>query len=163
MIICSSRQEPVYCGVPQGSILDPLLFTLFYNDFVNDVPNSKVIMHVDGTVIYVRKKDTIKIGQCLNDDLHNISDYYRKNELIINLNKGKTEVMLFGSAKRLKTHGKLVQVVYRGHTINFVTEYKYLGTVIDSHLTLNDTFDKAYKKGQLSFTSSASITIIFNH
>ena len=36
--------------------------------------------------------------------------------------------------------------MYQGHTINFVTEYKYLGTVIDSHLILNDNFDKAYKK-----------------
>ena len=53
--------------------------------------------------------------------------------------------MLFGSAQRLKTHGKLLQVVYEDHTINFVTEYKYHGTVIDSHLTLNDNFHKAYK------------------
>ena len=55
--------------------------------------------------------------------------------------------MLFGSAQRLKTQSKLLQVVYQGHTINFATEYKYLGTVVDSHLTLNDNFDKAYKKG----------------
>ena len=54
--------------------------------------------------------------------------------------------MLFGSAQRLKTHGKLLQVAYQGHAINFVTEYKYLGTIIDSHLTLNDNFNKAYKK-----------------
>ena len=79
------------------------------------------------------------------NDLRNISDYYRKNELIINLNKGKTEVMLFGSAQRLKRYGKLLQVLYQGHTINFVTEYKYLGTVINSHLILNDNFDKPYK------------------
>ena len=46
----------------------------------------------------------------------------------------------------MKAHGKLLQVVYQGHTINFATEYKHPGTVIDSHLTLNDNFDKAYKK-----------------
>ena len=101
-------------------------------------------MHVDDTIIYVGDKDVIKIDQCLNEYLRNISDYYRKNEVIIDLNKGKTEVMLFGFAQRLKTHGNLLKVVYQGHTINFVTEYKYLGTVIDSHLTLNDNFDKAY-------------------
>ena len=142
----SSRQEPSYCGVPQGSILGPLLFTLFYSDFVDHVSNSKIKIYADDTVIYVADKDVIKIEQFLNEDLRNISDYYRKNKLIINLNKGKTEVMLFGSAQRLKTHGKLLQVVYQGHTINFVTEYKYLGTGIDSHLILNDNFGKAYKK-----------------
>ena len=142
----SSHQEPVYCGVPQGSILGPLLFTLFYNDFVDHVSNSKTIMYADDTVIYVRGKYVIKIELCLNENLRNISDYYRKNEMIINLNKVKTKVMLFGSAQRLKTRGKLLQVVYQGHTVNFVTEYKYPGTVTDSHLTLNDNFDKAYKK-----------------
>ena len=101
-------------------------------------------MYPDDTVIYVRDKDVIKTVQCLNEDLRNIS------ELIITLNKGKAEVMLFGSAQRLKTHGKLLQVVYQGHTINFVTEYKYLGTAIDSHLTLNDNFDKAYKNASSS-------------
>ena len=48
----SSRQEPIYCGVPQGSILGPL-FTLFYKDFVDLVPNLKVIMYADDTVLYV--------------------------------------------------------------------------------------------------------------
>ena len=126
--------------------LGPLLFTLFFNDFVDHVPNSKVIMYADDTVIYVEDKDANKIEQCLNEDQRNISDYYRKSKLIINLNKGKTELMLFGSAQLLKTHDKLLQVIYKGHTINFFTEFKYLGTVIDSHLTLNDNFDKAYKE-----------------
>ena len=55
--------------------------------------------------------------------------------------------MLFGSAQQFKTHGKLLQVVYQGHIINFVAEYKYPGTIVDSHLRLNDNLDKAYKKG----------------
>ena len=60
---------------------------------------------------FMLDKDVITIEQCLNEDLRNISDYYRRNEMIINLNRGKTEVMLFGSAQRLKTHRKLLQVV----------------------------------------------------
>ena len=55
--------------------------------------------------------------------------------------------MLFGSAQRFKANGKLLQVVYQGHIINFFTEYKYPGTIADNHLTLNDNLDKAYKKG----------------
>ena len=79
-------------------------------------------MYVDDTVIYVGDKDVIKIRQCLNEDIRNISDYYRKNELIISLSKGKTD--------KLNAHDKLLQVVYQGHTISFVIENKYLGTVI---------------------------------
>ena len=103
-------------------------------------------MYADDTIICMGDKDVNKIEQCLNEHLHNNSDYYCKNKLIINLNEGKTELMLFGSAQWLKTHGKLLQVVCQGHTINFVTEYKYLGTVIDNHLTLNDNFDEVYKR-----------------
>ena len=69
-------------------------------------------MYADDTVIYVEDKDVNKIQEYLNEDLHNICDYYRRNEQIINLSKGKTEMMLFGSAQQLKTHGKLLQVVY---------------------------------------------------
>ena len=57
----SFRQEPIFCGVPQGSILGPLLFTLLYNDFVDHVPNSKVIIYADNTVIYVGDKDVNKV------------------------------------------------------------------------------------------------------
>ena len=99
-----------------------MLFTLFYDDFADHVPNSKVIMYADDTVIYVEGKDVNKIEQCLNEHQRDISDYYRKSKLIINLNKGKTELMLFGSAQRLKTHDKLIQVIYKGHTINFFTD-----------------------------------------
>ena len=102
---------PIYCGVPHWSILGSLLFTLIYIDFIDHVSNSVVIIYADDTVIYIGDKDVIKIEQCLNEDLRNISDYYRKNEMMININKGKTELTLFGSAQRLKTHGKLLQVV----------------------------------------------------
>ena len=60
MHLYSSRQEPIYCGVPQESILGPLLFALFYNDLVDLVSNSKVIMYADDTVIYVGDEDFIK-------------------------------------------------------------------------------------------------------
>ena len=104
----SSRHEPIYCGLPQVPILGPLLFTYIYYDFIDHVPNLEVIMYADDTVIYVGEKDVNKIQEHLNEGLHNISDYYRRNELIINLSKGKIELILFGSAQQLKTHGKLL-------------------------------------------------------
>ena len=75
-----------------------------------------------------------------------IGDYFQENELIINVNKGKTEVMLFGSSKRLKRQGKSLQISYRETPINTVTKYKYLGTVVDSQLLFNDNFNKAYRR-----------------
>ncbi|XP_057312380.1 uncharacterized protein LOC130653901 [Hydractinia symbiolongicarpus] len=109
------------------------------------ISNSKVIMYADETVIYVAHKDVTRMEQLLNQDLERLSVYFRENELIINLKKGKTEVMLFGTAKRLKAHDKALQVVYQENPVNFVSQYKYLRTVIDSKLMLNDNFDRSYK------------------
>ena len=140
-----SKYEPIYSGVPQGSILGPLLFNILFNDFSDHVPKSSVIKYADDTVIYVGHSDAYIIERHLNTDMNSISQYFRENELIINLKKGKTEVMLFGSSKRLKQSGKSLEVVYQGTAINMVTEYKYLGTIVDNYLTLSSNFTRSYK------------------
>ena len=48
----SSPYEPVFSGVPQGSILGPLLFIVFYNDLADYLVNSQVIKYADDTVVY---------------------------------------------------------------------------------------------------------------
>ena len=68
------------------------------------------------------------------------------NELIINLEKGKTEVMLFGTAKRLSMQSRDLDVRYKGKTVKVTMSYKYLGYVLDSCLTLSKNFEDAYKR-----------------
>ena len=58
----------------------------------------------------------------------------------INLKKGKSEVMLFGLSQRLKKGRNLLNVMYEGNKINFVTQYNYLGTIIDTNLNLNENY-----------------------
>ena len=76
--------------------------------------------------------------------LHN---YLETNELIINLKKGKTECMLFGTAKRIATLPKVreLKIYYNGTLINSTTSYKYLGTLLDQNMSLNADFDQKYK------------------
>ena len=82
-------------------------------------------MYSDDTVLYVSHKSKEKIGNDLNQDMQNLLSYFRKNELVINLKKGKTETILFGMAKRLKTAGE-IDVLYNNQRINFTETYKYL-------------------------------------
>ena len=71
----------------------------------------------------------------------------RENELIINLKKGKTEVMLFGTAKRLSLfHGRQLNLTVNGSSINSTTTYKYLGVHLDPTLNLETHFNTTYKK-----------------
>ena len=141
----NSEPEPIYCGVPQGSILGPLLFITFFNDLVDSL-NSKVIKYTDDTVIYCANNDVEVLENLLNSEMKIIGSYCSENELLLNLKKGKTECMLFGTAKRLSQNGRELKIYYNGTLISFVKEYVYLGNVLDSTLTLNSNFERAYKR-----------------
>ena len=81
--------------------MGPLPFMVFYNDLIDLKTNSRVLKHADDTVIYCFGKDVERIEVMLSYDIDLIAKYLEENELIMNLEKGKTEVMPFGTAKRL--------------------------------------------------------------
>ena len=142
----TSEATAVTCGVPQGSILGPLLFLIHLNDFELCLAHSDIILFADDTVVYTAGKTIEEIERKLNSDLKNVADYLAENELIINLKKGKTESMLFGTAKRLSINHPELKLNYKGVNINSTTEYKYLGTVLDKTLSMNTNFNLTYKK-----------------
>ena len=84
-----SKEEKVSCGVPQGSIVGPLLFTLFFNDFYTCLKHSRAVKYADDTVIYLAGKDTFIIESRLSADMQAISNWCTDNELILNLKKAK--------------------------------------------------------------------------
>jgi len=101
-----------------------------------------------------------------NDEFERIAEYLKSNELLINLKKGKTESLLFGTAKRLSNVTKPFAVMFNSHTINNVAEYKYLKNVVDASLSLSNDFGKKYRKAsnpvqllQTYLTKSASLII----
>lgn len=140
---------PLWCGVPQGSILGPILFLIFFNDFEECLQHSKAIEFADDTVIYVSGANTNEIESQLNHDMLSIASYLKSNDLVINVNKGKTESMLFGTAKRINhtpPESRTLRINCNNQIINHSSSYTYLGTVLDQHLGLGANFDKKYKK-----------------
>ena len=136
----------VTCGVPQGSILGPLLFLIYFNDFENVLRKANTVMFADDTVIYFADKCANKIENVLNNEMKHINSYFIENDLVINLKKGKTESMLFGTAPKLKAIPDDMHLKYEFTEINKTTNYKYLGSVIDPKLSLNENFDRSCKK-----------------
>ena len=126
-------------------VLGPFLFIIFINDLSIYIEHASVIMYADDAVLYVFHESKEKIENDLNQDMQNLLSYFRKNELVINLKKGKTETILFGMAKRLKTAGE-IDVLYNNQRINFTETYKYLGNIVDHHLNFSKNFEKSYKK-----------------
>ena len=90
----------------------------------------------------ITKNIPVAVNKRLNE-LSSNKDAFDENELVLNLKKGKTEAMLFGTAKRVKLHGRELTISYNGTSISFVSEYVYLGNVIDSTLTLQSNFNRA--------------------
>ena len=144
--IHTSALSSVACGVTQGSILGPLLFLLFSNDIVDNVKNSRIIMYADDTILHAQGKDINMIENALSIDMSSLAAWFHENELILNLKKGKTEAMLFGTAKRLATTGKSLKVKYKEKSINVTTSYKYLGVKLDPTMTMQEHFNSTYKR-----------------
>ena len=98
-------------------------------------------MYADDTLLYVSHESKEKIENDLNQDMQNLLSYFYKNELVINLKKGKTETVLFGTTKRLKTEDE-IDVLYNNQRINFAEAYKYLGNIVDHNLSFSENFEK---------------------
>ena len=132
-----SNMEPICCGVPQGFILGPLLFIVFFNDIADKIQHSNVITYADDTVVYYSNVDVNTIEDVLNLEMDSIGEYCRENELLLNLKKGKTEAMLFGASKRISKNGRNLKIQHQNIEISFVKEYVYLGNTVDSNLRMN--------------------------
>ena len=86
------------------------------------------------------------IENVLSEDMDLVAQYFDENELIINLKSGKTEMMLFGTGKRLSGQQREMNVEFRGQPINVTQSYKYLCYLLDPTLTFNKNFEVVYKK-----------------
>ena len=142
----NSNTNCITSSVPQGSILGPLMFIIFFNDLSDCLQHCDIFQYADDTVILFSAQHVDEIEFAINEDLKRIGSYCQINELLLNLKPGKTEVMLFGTAQRLCRHGKNLKIMYQYTQINFVTEYVYLGNVLDNHLILTKNFDRSYRK-----------------
>ena len=96
-----SSNSVLSCGIPQGTILGPLLFLLYINDLPNCVMHSQPRMYADDTHLTLAGNSVDSIELNLNEDLASISEWLTANKLT--LNKSKTEFMIIGSRQRLKT------------------------------------------------------------
>ena len=127
-----SSTQPVHVGVPQGSILGPLLFLIYVNEIPSTVNNCDISLYADDTVLFCSAKTIIELEQKLNSDLQNLSRWFGANRLTLNTSKCK--FMVFGSnAKLAKLQN--VNLLINNSPLNRVESFKYLGiTLIKSDI-----------------------------
>ena len=105
-----------------------------------------MITYADDTVVHYSNVDVNTIEDVLNLEMDSIGEYCKENELLLNLKKGKTEAMLFGTSKRISKNGRDLKIQHQNIEICFVKENVYLGNTVDSNLRMNTNFDCAYKR-----------------
>ena len=91
----------VSCGVPQGSILEPLLFLIYVNDMAQAV-TSTLLLYADYSCILYQHKDVVQIEKRLIHDFENHCDWFVDNKLSIHFGEDKTKSILFASKRRAK-------------------------------------------------------------
>lgn len=121
----------ISCGVPQGSILGPLLYLCYVNDMSLSV-QCKLLLYADDSILIVTDKILQNVSNRLSKELENCYEWLVDNKLSLHL--GKTECIVFCSKRKLK-YVKDFSITCKNHTIKAQTSVKYLGTTLDQCLT----------------------------
>ena len=140
-----SSFKSVTCGVPQGSILGPLLFLLFINDIPLYTKNVYTDLYADDTTLYdiQSSQDTIELN--LQSALQQLNIWCKGNGML--LNSAKTKVMLITTnQKRQRLTTDKLKLLYNNESLQMVCSDKILGVLVDNNLTWSEHIKQVTKK-----------------
>ena len=127
-----STPKLVKCGVPQGTILGPLLPLLYINDLPDCLYFLQPRMYADDTSLTFASVDLKHIDDCLNYDLNRVYKWLSANKLTLKLTK--TEFMLVASRLKLSTFPEIPSFSRNDHPVQQVSSTKSLGVHIDQNM-----------------------------
>lgn len=128
----NSKIKNISCGVPQGSVLGPLLFLLYINDLPNISSKLKFFLFADDTNIFFESKNLESLQHIVNYELKKLSTWLNVNRLALNISK--TNFVIFAAKNKPI---KNVTLLINNKAIAQKDYVKYLGILIDSKLNFN--------------------------
>lgn len=126
--------KTIHCGVPQGSILGPLLFLLYVNDLYKSSKLLHTIMFADDTNLFFSEKNITLLFKSVNRELRCIAEWFKANKLSLNIKK--TNYIIFHPKRKEDILPlKMPQLFIDDKPITRVKETKFLGVIIDENIT----------------------------
>ena len=138
-----SDWKNISAGVPQGSILGPLLFLIYINDLPNEL-QSDVKLFADDTCLFSVIKDKIDSANELNSDLEKISNWAVQWKMSFNPDPSKQATELLFSRKRIQENHPDLR--FNNTVVSRVTNQKHLGVLLDSKLNFSEHIKQAIGK-----------------
>ena len=139
----------LYClvkGCPQGGILSPLLFAIYYNEVGSALLNAKFKLFADDLVFYIFNSNTRELVMDAETILAALNSWCSTQDLTINFSK--TQYIIFHKAQN-KLEDDLPQIICGGEIIERVNEFKYLGVYFDSHFTFQRHYEYVLAKTKI--------------
>jgi hypothetical protein len=125
-----SKTKYITCGIPQGSILGPLLFLVYVNDLHSATKNSDIILFADDSNIFSGGKTITEIQNNLNAEMPKLIKWLQANRLSLNVDK--THAMVFGTKnEEIK---KSLKVQINDATLEVINKTTFWGVMIDDQL-----------------------------
>ena len=138
-----SSFKQITCGVPQGSILGPLLFSIYVRDLPGQAVCCGVSQFADDTAVHAASASILEIEHRLNDDLRQTAKWLRSKKL--HINAVKTQVVLFGGRRALLKNPEL-NISLEGERLQQVKCVKYLGVMLNNNLSWSAHVDYLQRK-----------------
>ena len=145
-----SYNLPLHHGVPQSSILGPLLFVLYINDLPQCLSKSQISMYADDTVIYFSGTKSCKIEVTLQSDINKVEQWLLE-----------TKVLLFGTIQKLVNVSSF-NVKFQDQVIERVSKFIYLGITLDENLNWKEHVDTVCIKANKCLSLLARIRPCLN-
>ena len=151
----SSSLGTITTGVPQGSILGPLLFLIYVNDLASSTSDMKCLMYADDTSLIIpfdlNKKTIDQNSSCLdqqtstiNNKLNSVFEWLTVNKLSLNTNK--TKFMIFHFPQRIIPNYAIPLIKINNKFIEKVNTFKFLGIYLDCNLSWENHVNEITKK-----------------